>query len=135
MLHYRSKYNLNEASHDTAIGLIQNAISCGVKVKEVNDIKKRHSILVKHKTFFLFVKVYVDTVGDPQKYQDKLKGIFPGVDVTVSKKADSLYPIVSAASICAKVVTLFDDDLGFFLIWTFGKMYNLKISVFLGCKR
>ncbi len=48
--------------------------------------------------------MYIDTVGDPVKYQRKLQDIFPRVKVTVSKKADSLFPIVSAASICAKVI-------------------------------
>ena len=49
------------------------------------------------------MQVYVDTVGDPKKYEAKLSHLFPGIKCVVRKKADSLYPIVSAASICAKV--------------------------------
>lgn len=77
----RTKYNLNALSHDCAIRLVKLAIERGANIAEV----------------------YVDTVGDPTKYQDKLKQIFPSIDITVSKKADSLFPVVSAASICAKV--------------------------------
>lgn len=77
----REKYNLNALSHDCAIGLIKKALE-----REVN-----------------VTGVFVDTVGDPTKYQNKLKEIFPTIEITVSKKADSLFPIVSAASICAKV--------------------------------
>lgn len=61
--------------------MIQAALDNGVKVKEV----------------------YVDTVGPPKKLEDKLNEAFPNVTCVVSKKADSIYPIVSAASICAKV--------------------------------
>lgn len=46
----------------------------------------------------------MDTVGDPAKYQGKLANLFPNIPtIVVSKKADSIYPVVSAASICAKV--------------------------------
>uniref|UniRef100_A0A336N4G5 Ribonuclease n=1 Tax=Culicoides sonorensis TaxID=179676 RepID=A0A336N4G5_CULSO len=77
----RVKYSLNEVSMGSAIDLIKTAIELGVNIKEV----------------------YVDTVGPPEKYQAKLKAIFPDFKITVAKKADSTYPIVSAASICAKV--------------------------------
>ncbi|CDW60519.1 ribonuclease H2 subunit A [Trichuris trichiura] len=77
----RVKYNLNDISHDAAIELIEVALK--------NDI--------------VVEKVYVDTVGPAESYARKLSTRFPLLDIVVSKKADSLYPIVSAASICAKV--------------------------------
>jgi len=51
-------------------------------------------------------QVYVDTVGDAEKYRVKLSERFPGVKFVVAKKADSLYPVVSGASIVAKVSNL-----------------------------
>lgn len=77
----RSKHSLNEVSMDSAIGLIKRAMELGANIAEV----------------------YVDTVGPPEKYEAKLSKIFPDFKITVAKKADSTYPIVSAASICAKV--------------------------------
>jgi len=69
-MYSRIKYNLNEISHDAAIGLIRKALAAGVKVAEI----------------------YVDTVGPPEKYEAKLQNLFPEIQVTVAKKADSLYP-------------------------------------------
>lgn len=82
----RARYNLNLISHDAAAALIQWAIDRGVNI----------------------TRVYLDTVGDPGKYQRKLSDLFPSVTVVVEKKADSKFPVVSAASICAKVLR---DDL------------------------
>ncbi|KAH7639297.1 hypothetical protein HUG17_3330 [Dermatophagoides farinae] len=79
----RSKYNLNAISHDSAISLIRSIQAKGIEIREV----------------------YLDTVGPPEKYEQKLRQIFPDIaKIKVSKKADSLYKIVSIASICAKVL-------------------------------
>uniref|UniRef100_A0A8D8YZG3 Ribonuclease n=1 Tax=Cacopsylla melanoneura TaxID=428564 RepID=A0A8D8YZG3_9HEMI len=77
----RQKYSLNEVSHDSAIGLIRKVIDAGVNVREV----------------------FVDTVGPPESYKKKLSEIFPELNITVASKADALFPVVGAASICAKV--------------------------------
>lgn len=79
----RRKYNLNTMSHDTAIAMIRRAI----------DV---HKVNVK--------EVYVDTVGKPEFYQDKLEKEFPRIQkIRVESKADATFPIVGAASIVAKV--------------------------------
>ncbi|PAN16070.1 hypothetical protein GQ55_3G033000 [Panicum hallii var. hallii] len=77
----RSKVNLNEISHNSAMGLVRKVLDMGV----------------------LLAEVYIDTVGDPEKYRIKLTEKFPGIKFVVAKKADSLYPVVSGASIVAKV--------------------------------
>nr|XP_033327367.1 ribonuclease H2 subunit A [Megalopta genalis] len=80
-MYRRSKTSLNEVSMVSAIELAQRVIEEGARITEI----------------------YVDTVGKPEKYQARLEQIFPGLKIVVAKKADSTYPIVSAASICAKV--------------------------------
>ena len=81
MLKPAGTYNLNEQAKDATIELIKEVFAKGVNVKEI----------------------YIDTIGMPEAYQKKLERIFPTTMITVAKKADSLYPCVSAASVCAKV--------------------------------
>lgn len=78
----RVPVSLNVISHDAAAELVRKVVDSGVNVTQV----------------------FVDTVGDPVSYQNKLARMFSHrINFTVSKKADSLYKTVSAASICAKV--------------------------------
>ena len=81
MLKPAGTYNLNAQAMDATIDLIKDVFAKGVNVKEI----------------------YIDTIGSPMVYQKKLERIFPTTLINVAKKADSLYPCVSAASVCAKV--------------------------------
>ncbi|CAI4051813.1 hypothetical protein SUVZ_14G2480 [Saccharomyces uvarum] len=74
-------YNLNEQAHDVTMALIDGVTKLSVKLDHV----------------------YVDTVGPPASYQKKLEQRFPDIKFTVAKKADSLYCMVSVASVVAKV--------------------------------
>jgi ribonuclease H2 subunit A len=100
-------YNLNAQAHDTTIALIRQIIQMGVNVKEI----------------------YVDTVGPEVSYQKKLQYHFPGANVTVTKKADSKFPIVSAASVCAKVTR--DVFLGNEEVWGSGYPSDPRTSAWL----
>ena len=75
-------YNLNAQAMDATADLIRGVLDAGVNVTEV----------------------YIDTIGPPETYQKRLERIFPSLRITVAKKADSLYPCVSAASVCAAPV-------------------------------
>ncbi|KAK7752362.1 hypothetical protein SLS62_005699 [Diatrype stigma] len=77
----QSAYNLNAQALDATASLIRGVLARGVAVREV----------------------YVDTVGPPAAHQARLERLFPTCRFTVTKKADSLFPCVSAASVCAKV--------------------------------
>ena len=60
-------------------------------------------IFSKSSVYNVLSLVFVDTVGKPEKYQDKLLRFFPQLSIKVESKADATYPIVGAASIVAKV--------------------------------
>lgn len=75
-------YNLNAQAMDATIEIIRGVL---------NDKQVR------------VTEVYIDTIGNPATYQAKLQRLFPTLSITVAKKADSLYPCVSAASVVAKV--------------------------------
>lgn len=81
MMKPNGTYNLNAQAMDATIALIEGVYKRGVNIKEI----------------------YIDTIGNPATYQKKLERVFPTAKITVAKKADSLYPCVSAASVCAKV--------------------------------
>jgi ribonuclease H2 subunit A len=74
-------YNLNAQAMDATVELVKGVLERGVRVTEL----------------------FVDTIGQPEAYQRKLARIFPTLKVVVAKKADLLYPVVSASSITAKV--------------------------------
>lgn len=94
---------MNALSHDTAIDLIRSVEASGVGIAQV----------------------YIDTVGNPMAYKEKLLKFFPKYSFTVCEKADSKYPIVSAASICAKVVR---DRL--VRNWKFAEAASLHLNAF-----
>lgn len=77
----REKYNLNTISYDTVFSLIQSLLDHRLNI----------------------VKGFVDTLGPAAKYEARLNSLFPSIHFTVKSKADSLYPVVGAASIVAKV--------------------------------
>lgn len=81
MLKNGGTYNLNAQAMDATIEIIRGVIDGGVNVREI----------------------YVDTIGHPGFYQKKLEKVFPTIKIRVEKKADSLFPCVSAASVVAKV--------------------------------
>ncbi|GKE81126.1 ribonuclease H2 subunit A, partial [Tanacetum coccineum] len=61
--------DLRELSHESAMGLVKKVLDLG----------------------YLFIEVYVDTVGDPKKYKIKLSKIFPS-SIPVVKRA-SISPL------------------------------------------
>lgn len=81
MLRKNGRYSLNDQAMDATVEIIKGVLSKGVNVQEI----------------------YVDTLGPPVTHRQRLERIFPTIKIVVEKHADSLYPVVSAASVVAKV--------------------------------
>jgi len=77
----RPPVNLNKQSQDATILLIREVLQRGIQLTEV----------------------YVDALGATGPYEKLLSSHFPGINFTVTAKADSKYKIVGAASVAAKV--------------------------------
>ncbi|KAF5326719.1 hypothetical protein D9619_004061 [Psilocybe cf. subviscida] len=77
----RPPTNLNRQSEDATILLIREVLAMGIELSEV----------------------YVDALGNTTTYEKYLSSLFPGIDFTVTNKADSKFKIVGAASVAAKV--------------------------------
>ncbi|KAK2958597.1 putative Ribonuclease H2 subunit A [Blattamonas nauphoetae] len=78
----KQKVSLNRIAMDSVASLLRRVIDSGIVIAEM----------------------FVDTLGPPKTYHDFLKSICPKTEtIVVESKADAKYPIVSAASICAKV--------------------------------
>ena len=77
----REKVSLNAMAMESTYALIDSVLAAGCHVTEA----------------------YIDTLGDPKAHRERLARRFPGIAFTVETKADAKYPIVSAASVVAKV--------------------------------
>ena len=77
-----SRQSLNVLAWNATVGIVKRVISAGINLREL----------------------YVDTVGDPTRYQAFLQQqLGRDIRIVVEKKADAKFPIVGAASILAKV--------------------------------
>ncbi len=109
----QSKYNLNALSHDAAIGLVQYALDSGVQLKEVQHLYDRPQIWWWSRYVFLLFLYYwtcfsnlsgvCGYCGSCREVSGEALPAVPGGGGHRPSQADSLFPIVSAASICAKV--------------------------------
>ncbi|TFY60459.1 hypothetical protein EVJ58_g5149 [Rhodofomes roseus] len=77
----RPPTNLNRQSEQATVLLIREVLDRGMELSEV----------------------YVDALGPTKPYEAYLSSQFPGINFTVTAKADSKFKIVGAASVAAKV--------------------------------
>ena len=77
----RPAINLNEQSKEATYLLIREVIAAGIELSHV----------------------FVDALGNTTTYQAQLSREFPGITFDVRPKADSIFKVVGAASVAAKV--------------------------------
>lgn len=77
----RPPTNLNRQSEDATILLIREVLQSGIELSDV----------------------FVDALGPTKAWEENLSRQFPGINFTVTAKADSKFKIVGAASVAAKV--------------------------------
>ena len=88
--------SLNAISYDGVINMLSTIRDGGVNTNNT-VLDPDQAPIVNH--------VYVDTVGDPETYKQRLTSAFGDdfANFTIEKKADATYKVVGAASIIAKV--------------------------------
>jgi ribonuclease H2 subunit A len=95
----RPPTNLNRQSEEATVLLIREVIQSGIQLSEVlcpfASISRARSSGN--------VQVFVDALGTTTTYEAYLSSLFPGINFTVTTKADSKFKIVGAASVAAKV--------------------------------
>ena len=79
-LRARGAENLNAQARTATVGLVRGVLARGVRVEAI----------------------FVDTVGPAEGHARALERELPGVRVSVAAKAESRWPCVAAASVCAK---------------------------------
>ncbi|AEC07658.1 Polynucleotidyl transferase, ribonuclease H-like superfamily protein [Arabidopsis thaliana] len=103
-LHFADSKTLKEEKREELYESLKLDKSLGWAVDVIDPRELSAKMLAKVLDMgVLLTEAYLDTVGDPDKYRIKLSERFPSIKFVVSKKADSLFPIVSGASIVAKV--------------------------------
>ncbi|XP_027366788.1 ribonuclease H2 subunit A isoform X3 [Abrus precatorius] len=103
-LSFADSKTLKEEKREELFDTLKSNDSIGWDVDVIDPRELSAKMLKKVlKMGVLLTEVYIDTVGDAGKYEMKLSKIFPSIKFVVAKKADSLYPVVSGASIVAKV--------------------------------
>ncbi|KAH7101559.1 ribonuclease H-like protein [Auriculariales sp. MPI-PUGE-AT-0066] len=77
----RPSQNLNEQAKEATYLLIREVLASGIQLSHV----------------------FVDALGNTTSYQSQLSKLFPGITFDVRPKADSIFKVVGAASVAAKV--------------------------------